>query len=350
MSNPNPTQTPPKKNNRRKWVFILGGIGAVVLLCCGLSVVGSLFLDTEIDPTESTAVNEQVEVESEDRSSSADDQVPNEESDEPAVDVVEQSEPTMTAEPTQVPEATPTPLPPAPPIEEIVAAFSDMTDAQRNRYNETVANTRIENWEGTIEDVDEGEIFGGFTIYVEMIESNLGSEVHIDVEEEVALSLSKGQTIQFSGVIDSVGDFLGPTVFVKDAEIILADGSPIGNEVEQIVSYEIAPPIEEIVAAFSDMTDAQRNRYNDSIAGSQIQNWEGTVEDVDEGELFGGFTVFVEMVPGNFGAEVYISVDEDTALTLNKGAAIVFSGTVSSVEDLLGPTVFVEGATIDMVE
>lgn len=120
-----------------------------------------------------------------------------------------------------VSESSPTETPPpfAPPIEEILATVDGMTDAQRNNYNETLRGNIVENWTGTITDVDEGELLGGFTVYVDMVDSNFGAEVHIKVTEEVALSLNKDQKIVFSGEIDSVSDILGTTVFIENATI-----------------------------------------------------------------------------------------------------------------------------------
>jgi len=121
----------------------------------------------------------------------------------------------------QVTSQPPTSIPQtfAPSIEEILATVEDMTDAQRNQYLASLEGSHLEGWRGTVSDVDEGEIFGGFTIYVDMVDENFGSEVHIDVSEEVALSLSKGQEITFSGDIKSVSDILGTTVFIENAII-----------------------------------------------------------------------------------------------------------------------------------
>jgi len=115
--------------------------------------------------------------------------------------------------PTSIPQVV------APPIEEILATVEGMTDAQRNQYMDSLVGNRVEGWRGVISDVDEGEIFGGFSVYVDMVQANLGSEVHIEVSKEVALSLSKGQEIIFSGDISSVSDMLGTTVFIENATI-----------------------------------------------------------------------------------------------------------------------------------
>lgn len=109
----------------------------------------------------------------------------------------------------------------------------------------------------------------------------------------------------------------------------------------------LAPPIEEIFAKVENMTDAQRNKYNDELAGNRVENWTGTVTDVDEGELFGGYTVYVDMIPDNFLTEVYIEVSEEVALSLNKDQQITFSGEIKYASDILGASVRIINATIE---
>jgi len=117
----------------------------------------------------------------------------------------------------------------APSMEEILDTVDGMTDAQRNNYTESLMGKFVENWEGEINDVDEREALGGFSVYVEMDRSNLSSEVHIKVSEEVALSLNKGQNIIFSGEISNVSDILGTTVFIENATITPMNNSNSGN-------------------------------------------------------------------------------------------------------------------------
>jgi hypothetical protein len=107
----------------------------------------------------------------------------------------------------------------APSMNEILSTIEGMTDAQRNQYMKTLVGNRVEGWRGIISDVDEGEIFGGFSVYVDVVQENFGSEVHIEVSKEVALSLNKGEEITFSGTIKSVSDIMGTTVFIENATI-----------------------------------------------------------------------------------------------------------------------------------
>jgi len=123
------------------------------------------------------------------------------------------SEPTLSQPPAAVAQTI------APSIQEILAKVEGMTDAQRNQYDASLEGNQIKGWRGTVSDVDEGEIFGGFSVYVDMVESNFLPEVSIEVSKDVALSLSKGQEIEFSGSIDHVSDIMGTTVYVNNVII-----------------------------------------------------------------------------------------------------------------------------------
>jgi len=126
--------------------------------------------------------------------------------------------------------------------------------------------------------------------------------------------------------------------------------APTQAELPAATDQPIAPPIGEIISNNESMTDAQRNAYNESLVGDLVIDWVGTVNDVDEGEIFGGFSVFVDMIDSNFGSEVHIDVPEDIALSLNLDQKIIFSGTIKSVSDLFGTTVFIENATIKLAD
>ena len=105
-----------------------------------------------------------------------------------------------------------------PSIEEIAKELDGMTDAQSNRYLDTLKNSRVENWQGKVSEVDEG-FLGGFTVIVDMDESSFTNIVTFDVSEDIALLLSKGDTIVFSGDVDYVSDILGLSIHVKNVEI-----------------------------------------------------------------------------------------------------------------------------------
>jgi len=187
-----PNATPPpsiktKKGNRLRKT-LLSFSAALILICCGL------FLFADKFPSPETKNNSSGE-------------------DFPLIPTQPASSNKTQNTPTIIPQIF------APTIEEILLAVKDMTDAQRNQYMESLVGNRVEGWRGVVTEVDEGEIFGGFSVYVDMVKDNFGSEVHIEVSEEVALSLNKGQEIIFSGTIKIVSDFFGTTVMIEDAVI-----------------------------------------------------------------------------------------------------------------------------------
>nr|MBN1228834.1 hypothetical protein [Anaerolineae bacterium] len=126
------------------------------------------------------------------------------------------------------------------------------------------------------------------------------------------------------------------------------ENTPTAEVPTEIVPTEapLAPPIEEILENNHNMTDVQRNRYNDSLVGNRIDDWLGVVLEVNERELLGRYSVYVDVRGGGLGPEVTIEVDEETALSINKGATISFNGTIRSVGDFMGTTVYVENAVI----
>lgn len=172
--------TAKKKRPIRKVLLLL--VGGLALACCGIFALTMLFSNSSTSETTERITNQ-------------------------STDNSESSQPTQTPKPT------------APPIEEILASVEGMTDAQRNKYNESIRGNRVEGWRGTVSEVDEGEVFGGFTVYVDMVDDNFGIEVYIDVSEDVALSLNLGQEIEFSGDVKTVSDILGISVSIENAII-----------------------------------------------------------------------------------------------------------------------------------
>ena len=172
-----------KKRPIRKILLLL--VGGLALACCGIFALTMLFSDSSTSETTERITNQ-------------------------SNDNNESSQPTQTLQPT------------APPIEDILTSVEGMTDAQRNKYNESIQGSRVDGWQGTVSEVNEGEVFGGFTVYVDMVDNYLGAEVFIDVTEDIALSLNLGQEIEFSGDIKTVSDILGTTVFIENATIIPA--------------------------------------------------------------------------------------------------------------------------------
>lgn len=128
--------------------------------------------------------------------------------------------PSVTPKPSPTPAPTGTPTPVGPAFVLIRSNFLTMTDTQWNHYAESLRGVRIEGWEGVVSEVDEGEILGGHTVYVDMDRG--GVDVFIDVSESVALTLNLNQRIIFSGTISSASGFLGLSISIRDAEIELA--------------------------------------------------------------------------------------------------------------------------------
>lgn len=194
LSTPKPAvtaQATTEKKNKPKSNLLLWLIIGSIMACCGIVFLGAIFSSAS---------------------------TPTGGNDPGQADTVENSAPAASPETVVAsPAASPAPL--APSIEEILAAVEGMTDAQRNHYMASLEGARVEGWRGTVSDVDEGEILGGFSVYVDMVPSNFSSEVHFDVPEDIALSLSKDQVIVFSGNIETVSDILGTTVFLENVVI-----------------------------------------------------------------------------------------------------------------------------------
>lgn len=181
------TENKKKPKSKLLLWLVAGGL----LACCGFTVLGAAF---SASGSETSGGNLNPANSAQDASS-----IPAEEN------------------PVQAPTLTPAPL--APSVEEILQTVSGMTDAQRNAYMESLEGYRVEGWRGTVSEVDEGEILGGFSVYVDVVPGNFGSEVHFDVPEDIALSLSKDQVIVFSGSVDMLSDFGFTTIFLKDVMI-----------------------------------------------------------------------------------------------------------------------------------
>jgi len=190
LSSPAPLQSAPvapvqpKKSGSKTLLFVIAG---GLLACCGLFTLGAMVSSTNTQSRENSL--SQLEA------------------------TQDSSQPISLPSPTSKPQIV------APSIQQILTTVEGMTDAQRNQYNESLQGNRVEGWRGTVSEVDEGEIFGGFSVYIDMVTDNFGYEVSIEVPEDVALSLSKGQEIQFSGNIDSVSDIMGTTVYIENAVI-----------------------------------------------------------------------------------------------------------------------------------
>ncbi len=107
---------------------------------------------------------------------------------------------------------------------------------------------------------------------------------------------------------------------------------------------EPVPAYTEIRENIETMTEAQWESFAETLKGKAINEWTGTVKDVDQ--TLGSYTVLVSV--GNRDNQVSVPVEEDQALTFNKGDEVTFSGTVSSVTWVLGlVNLYLGDATIE---
>ena len=172
----------PAKKKRSIWTYLLLGGGALAGICICFFVftgaLGASSIDSDSGATDSGEVSG---------------------NDEPA--------------------ATATPLPVAPDYDTFWDNSERMSDAQWEVWSEGIEDTQVAEWSGTVFQVDKGEILGGYTVLVDMEPGGFGSEIHIDVEEDVALAVNLDSTITFSGRIRSADNSLGLVIFIEDAEI-----------------------------------------------------------------------------------------------------------------------------------
>lgn len=111
-----------------------------------------------------------------------------------------------------------------------------------------------------------------------------------------------------------------------------------------------APEFDVFLKNYQEMTDAQWENFEETVVGSQIPGWEGTVTQVDKSEILDTYTVVVDMPGDGLGSEVYISADEETALSIPKDASVRFSGEIFSASNSLGLAISVRNAVIEVIE
>lgn len=124
--------------------------------------------------------------------------------------------------PTSTPAPSPT-VPLAPPFTTFQQNYDTMTDAQWEAFAASVEGARVDGWEGIVDDVDKGEIMGGYTIEVRMEEDSSRSPIAIDAPEDIALSINKEQRIRFSGRIRYASNDFLLTIRIEDAQVTTID-------------------------------------------------------------------------------------------------------------------------------
>ena len=86
-----------------------------------------------------------------------------------------------------------------------------MTDAKWNVYAETLVGKKVTNWRGTVTEVNE-TLFGDYEVWIDMDNPDVlfsVQDVYLPCSEETAFKYNKGDSITFSGVIESATDLLG---------------------------------------------------------------------------------------------------------------------------------------------
>ena len=131
---------------------------------------------------------------------------------------------TSTPKPTATLPATKTPIPEAPAYTEIKAKIKTggMTDAQVNAYLAGLKGKRVVNWSGNVCDVS--EMLGSYTIQISVDLTNddlfCSSEITWGLTKDDALKYTKGQTVKFSGTIDSINTLFGSfSMSLKDVTV-----------------------------------------------------------------------------------------------------------------------------------
>ncbi|MCB8988049.1 MAG: hypothetical protein H6661_09920 [Ardenticatenaceae bacterium] len=141
--------------------------------------------------------------------------------------------PSEVLEPAETPKPTATPAPTAtpnlaPPISVFLDNYEKMTDAQWEKFSDEVSGSYIDQWEGKINQVDAGEIFGGYDMYIDVIDEEFGSEVFIgDIPEELALAFNKNQPVLFSGVVKFASNSFGMSIYLDKDTVVI---EPIDND------------------------------------------------------------------------------------------------------------------------
>jgi len=86
-----------------------------------------------------------------------------------------------------------------------------MTDAKWNVYAKTLVGKKVTDWRGTVTEVNE-TFFGDYEIWIDMDDPDVlfsVQDVYLPCSEETAFKYNKGDSITFSGVIESATDLLG---------------------------------------------------------------------------------------------------------------------------------------------
>lgn len=109
-----------------------------------------------------------------------------------------------------LPSPTPTEIPLAPAFEEIQEKVNGMTEVQWKDYLPTLEGLRVSNWTGEVVDVDQSG--SSYKVWVDMNPGDFISVQDVYLEgltKDQVIDITKGSTVQFSGIISNVQEFLG---------------------------------------------------------------------------------------------------------------------------------------------
>lgn len=203
---------------KNQWLIIGGlGLGVVVVFCTG----GALVLTTLSATPKSPELAQVVEV----TATPVPVLVPATAKPIPTVQPTAQKIPTATALPTATATAQPTAisapkataLPPIDPItyKQIEDKYNALTGIQRNSYLPTLVGKHIR-WKGQV-----GEVQDNGDISLNVNQQGLTNTVTMnEVPKDIAVSLTRNQSIQFDAIITGADDFMGMQITLKFVSLV----------------------------------------------------------------------------------------------------------------------------------
>ena len=90
-----------------------------------------------------------------------------------------------------------------------------MTEAQWKAYLPTLEGQQVVKWQGWVVEVD-AKSGGRYELWVDMDSPDdpfSTQDVYFPVPEDIALTINKDQEVVFSGIIESVTEFMGSISF-----------------------------------------------------------------------------------------------------------------------------------------
>lgn len=219
-----------------------------------------------------------------------------------------------------------------------------LTGVQWRQYTEQIQGRVANNWSGWIDEVSDS---GGYHVMVDMDPPDTSLSVYdvrFPTNQQVALSLSKGQRISFSGHIERVSDLLGARIDMVDVDILSSTmGANTTDSPEQSYSstqgtYRGEATPDEICNNLHNMTSSQWTDYFMQLKGKRVDQWTGWVIDV-QNNFTNMDTIIVDLSGTNSllsTTQAMIRIPHEQATKLNKQDRIEIAGTLQSVIDISG--------------